>query len=321
MVILIRPTNFCTNLETLEDNKYMVHKEDEHSKAAEEEFDRLVHNLNSHQVTTLVFHQTHIQATDSVFPNNWFSTHNSEVVEGGLFILYPMKSKLRRLERNPLIIDLLKKRYKHFIDLTYLEEQGEYLESTGSLIFNYEEKTVYCSVSERASDKALDVFIEEFNAVLTEKFELIRFRSYDKENTLIYHTNCMMSVLDKYILLCKEIVCFCSSGSCNINNNSNSECRKNCEEKLNSILSKSKKEVVNLSYDELLGFSANCLNVRNSVNESKLIISKSGYLAMQKKNSEALAKIERDCDVIVTDLSNIEKIGGGSARCMVAEVF
>lgn len=152
-LMMIKPTHFCTNLETLEDNKYMIEVKNEHLEDAEKEYEIYKQKLIENNIEILEFEQIDKKAVDSIFPNNWISTHNDNVVEGGLLIIYPMKAVSRRIEKNEKIINLLKQKYKNFLDLSYLEEKNEFLEGTGSLIFDNDLKIIFCSISERATEK------------------------------------------------------------------------------------------------------------------------------------------------------------------------
>jgi hypothetical protein len=176
--LLVKPTNFATNAETLTDNTFVVEMNEtpeELTKTAISEFDKFVDEMKAKDIDVKVFDQAHKEALDSVFPNNWFSTHHDEDFPEGLLIIYPVKSPLRRLEKSPEIISYLKGLYKDFIDLSYLEAENEFLESTGCLIFDFQGKKIYCSVSERATAKAINTFAEEFNKRSKNPYKLITF--------------------------------------------------------------------------------------------------------------------------------------------------
>jgi hypothetical protein len=215
-------------------------------------------------------------------------------------MIYPMKSELRRKERNEKIINELKTNYEHFIDMSDLEKQNEFLESTGSLIFDNLNRRVYCSISERANESALKIFIENLNMFSKEKYELISFKSSDKDSYQIYHTNVMMSILEKHVVVCSDVV-------------------KNPEEK-KLILEKLalNREIIDISYEELLNFGCNILMVKNSDNENVLILSKSAYDNYSTKVKEIL---ENNYKLCINQIDTIEFIGGGSARCMVGELY
>jgi len=298
---MVRPTNFCTNYETLNDNKFMNESKDKDSNLkAQTEFDSFTSNLQKNDVAVDIFNQPFPEASDAIFPNNWFSTHKNKYFPEGLLIIYPMKSSLRRLERNPEIIEKFKKNYKNFVDLTYLENENEYLESTGCLIFDNLNKRVYCSLSERATKKALYLFIENFNKFSTEKFELITFSSFDLNGNSIYHTNVLLSILENHVVICDETI-------------KDDNERKNVLEKL--TLNRS---LVKLSFGELKNFGCNVLMVKNNQNENILIISQTALDGLSEENRKVLSENYIIC---VNKINTIEFIGGGSARCMVGEIF
>lgn len=300
---MIRPTHFCTNYETLLDNKFMNKSEDSNhaiNQKAQNEFDEFTNKLRSLKVEVKVDHQPFKEASDAIFPNNWFSTHKNIYIPNGLLMIYPMKSESRRIERNEKIITELKQNYEHFVDLSHLEKQNEFLESTGSLIFDNFNKRVYCSLSERATEKALNFFIEGLNKFSSEKYELITFKSLDKGDNIIYHTNVMMSILEKHVVICSEVI-------------------KNVNER-NFVMNKlsENREVLDISYQELANFGCNILMVKNTDNENVLIISKCAFDNFSPKIKKTLEENYRLC---INAIDTIEFVGGGSARCMVGEIY
>lgn len=298
---MVRPTNFCTNYESIKDNKFMNESTDKLSNAkAQEEFDNFVSNLKREDVSVEIYDQPCPEASDAIFPNNWISTHRNKHIPEGLLIIYPMKSFSRRIERNPLIIEKLKKIYKNFIDLTYLENENEFLESTGSLVFDNLNRRVYCSMSERATKKALNVFIDSFNKFSEKPYELITFTSSDMENNCIYHTNVMLSILDKHAVICLEVI-------------KNEEEKQKIKENLGL-----NRDIIELSYDEMKNFGCNILNVKNTKNQNVLIISNQSVETLNQRNIEVLRLNYILCS---NEIKTIEFIGGGSARCMVMEIF
>ena len=306
-ILMVRPTNFYTNDQTLEDNKYMTARFDSH--VGDDEFYGFMQALSKNGINIFQFNQEEKDALDSLFVNNWFSTHGSNIVKDGLFILYPMKPPNRRLERNPNIIKFLKPKYANFIDLTYLENENEFLESTGSLIFDNQNCVVYCSISERATPKALEVFIEKFNSFTLKPWKLVTFRSYDIKGSLIYHSNCMMTVLNDFVLVCKESICLC-----------NNKCEKKCFEDAQKLfeLNSLNKKVLNLSYHEIENFCGNTLNLKNYKGESILALSKRAFDNLSEYNKN---EIGQKIKFVFSSLDLIEKVGGGSARCLIGELF
>jgi hypothetical protein len=302
-LLLVRPTNFGTNYETLTDNAFMKvldRKPEEIQSLALNEFNGFCEKLEDSGVNLLIYDQCNLDALDSVFPNNWFSTHLDEDFPEGLLIIYPLKSPTRRLERNKTIIDYLKNMYNDFLDLSYLEEENEYLESTGSLIFDFKGKKIYCSRSERATDKALDTFITEFNKRSQNPYKLITFTAVDGKGNSIYHTNVMLSILGNHAVICSESI-------------------KDEETKMVVLADLSEtKKVIDVSYSEMVNFLCNVLTVKNKEGKQVLIISKTAYDAL-----EANPKLKdlKNYELCIPEIKILEQVGGGSARCMVAQVF
>jgi len=267
---------------------------------SQSEFDSFTLNLKKFGVDVEEYDQPNLDASDAIFPNNWFSTHKNKYFPEGLFIIYPMKSPLRRLERNPVIIERLKCNYKNFIDLTYLEKENEYLESTGCLIFDNLNKRVFCSLSERATKKALEVFNENFNKFATEKFELVTFSSFDSNGNSIYHTNVLLSILESHVVICDETI--------------------KDENERSNVLNKlsENRTFIKLSYAELKNFGCNILMTKNDKNENVLIISQTALDGLSEENRKVLTE---NYIVCANKIEVIEYIGGGSARCMVGEIF
>lgn len=300
-VLMVKPTKFATNYETLKDNKFMTEIKDSNvQEKSLNEFNSFVANLSSKGVNVSVFSQCHEDAADSIFPNNWFSTHKNEYFPDGLLIIYPVKSVNRRLEKNKLILDELKPIYKNVIDLSYLEEEGEYLESTGCLIFDNLARKIYCGISERATERAVNVFIETFNKYSYEPYSLVTFKAFDRSGSAIYHTNVLMSVLEKHVVVCMETI--------------KDEKEK---EKLKKAISE-KKILVDVTFEELVNFGCNIISVKSNTNKTVLILSKAAYEGFSTKTREILGK---DYEFASNDISTIELVGGGSARCMVAEIY
>lgn len=297
---MVRPTKFGTNYETLKDNKFMKESKDAsvHYKALCE-FNNFVAKLKEESIQVHDFDQCHEEATDSVFPNNWFSTHKGEFHPEGILVMYPMKSNLRRKEKNPEIIEMLKPKYKNFIDLSFLEEEGEFLESTGCLIFDNENRKIYCSISERATEKALDVFLENFNKFSKLPYTLVKFHAFDKHGHSIYHTNVMLSILDKHAVICSESIT-------------------NIEERQRVLKELSEnKHVIEVTYEEMNKFCCNILNLRSKDDKHIIAMSETAYINFSKTSKDIL---EGSYKIVYANLNTIEEVGGGSARCMLAEI-
>lgn len=217
-----------------------------------------------------------------------------------MLIIYPLKANSRRLEKHPDLIEILKKKYKHFVDLSYLELDNEYLESTGSLIFDHNYRKIYCCLSERATIKALNVFMETINRFAKEPFELITFKGKDNNDKSIYHTNCMLAILKDHAVVCLSAI-------------------KDLDERERVKVSlEANRKVIEISWREMEHFCGNVINITNKDGEIMLLMSENAEKNFSKKNIQILKKAY---SIIAPNLCSIEKVGGGSARCMVAEGF
>jgi len=297
---MIRPKHFNFNIETAENNHFQ--KKDERLsnekilKKATSEFDKMVLQLLKNKIDVTVFDdKKEIVTTDSVFPNNWISFH-----QNGLVFIYPMFSENRRKEKRKDILEKLDDGYeiKKIIDFSSYEMDSVFLEGTGSMILDRQNRICYASLSERTNKIAIKKFCEK--ALYTP----IIFKSYQKINddkSLIYHTNVMMCVAEEYVLICLDSV--------------HSEDDKN---NIISTIKNTQKEIIEISEKQCNSFAGNMLQVTNKINEKFLIMSSSAYNSLEKEQRIKLLKYNK---IIHSDLSLIEKLGGGSARCMIAENF
>ena len=298
---MVRPKHFNFNKETAENNHFQKEEKNiteiEIRDKAIKEFNSFSKLLIKKGIEVKIFNdRDDIITTDSVFPNNWISFH-----ENGDVFLYPMYSKNRRKERRSDIIkELINMGYyvKSTIDLTYFEKENKFLEGTGSMVLDRENKICYAAVSERTNN---DLLIEFCSRT---EFELVSFKSYQSvgnERKEIYHTNVIMCIADKYAIICLESVD-----------------NKKEKEKIIKKLKDTNKRIIKISEDQCSKFAGNMLQVENVKNEKFLIMSESAYNSLDDKQ---LATINDFNEIIYSDLKTIEKLGGGSARCMIAENF
>ena len=298
---MVRPKHFNFNKETAENNHFQKEEKNiteiEIRDKAIKEFNSFSKLLIKKGIKVKIFNdRDDIITTDSVFPNNWISFH-----ENGDVFLYPMYSKNRRKERRSDIIkELINMGYyvKSTIDLTYFEKENKFLEGTGSMVLDRENKICYAAVSERTNN---DLLIEFCSRT---EFELVSFKSYQSvgnERKEIYHTNVIMCVADKYAIICLESVD-----------------NKKEKEKIIEKLKDTNKRIIKISEDQCSKFAGNMLQVENVKNEKFLIMSESAYNSLDNKQ---IATINEFNEIIYSDLKTIEKLGGGSARCMIAENF
>lgn len=296
-VLMVRPICFGYNEETAVNNYYQQNdgaESNEIQKKALAEFDNMVEKLKTYGVDVKVLQDTKDPYTpDSIFPNNWFSTHENTVV------LYPMFAKNRRLERREDIYDFMTPTGElRKIDYSKAEEKSIFLEGTGSLVLDRENKKAYCSLSPRADEKLLDDFCKDLG------YKKIAFSSYQTvngERKLIYHTNVMMAMGEKYAILCADCI------------DDKAE-----REKVIAELKENGKDIVYITEEQVQNFLGNAIELENNKGESLCIMSSTAYNALtaDQKNT-----IEKYSIIVPVDVNTIEKYGGGSARCMIAELY
>ena len=296
---MVRPSSFRTNVQTIENNYFQnLSKigDKETLKKAQDEFDHLVKKIESFDIPVNVFQDDLTYDTpDSLFPNNWISFHKNNKIA-----LYPMFAKNRRLERNENILKFLESnnvKITSIFDYTIAEKNKQYLEGTGSMVLDRINKKVYASISKRTSEILIDEFCEDFN------YMPIVFKSYqslDNVRKLIYHTNVMMCIADKYSIICLDSI------DCNIEKN-----------KVLESLKDDGKEIIEISSRQLNSFAGNMIELVYK-NQSYLVMSASAYESLSK---EQIIKINKYSQIIFSDVSTIEYCGGGSVRCMIAEIF
>lgn len=291
---MVRPALFAYNEETATNNYFQ--NKTAHSNLNEralQEFDDFVNILRSNKIDVIVVQDSIDPHTpDSIFPNNWFSTHST-----GELILYPMFAENRRDERKKKVLNTLEEHFNahKVIDLTEWENKNRFLEGTGSLILDHKNRIVYACRSERTDDIVFEDFYTKMN------FEPQLFNAYDENEKIIYHTNIMLSIGEKHAIICAESIF-----------------DQNRRAQVINSLKVSKKEIIEISFEQMRSFCANILEVLNVDNEPCLIMSetaKKSYTYEQRK------KLEKYCKLISTPLNIIEETGGGSARCMIAEIF
>lgn len=295
-VLMIEPVAFGYNEQTAVNNYFQVQQEGNVQEKALREFNSFVEKLRSKGITVITIKDTISPKTpDSIFPNNWVSFHRD-----GKVVLYPMFAENRRLERRQDILELIKSQFKveEIIDLSASERDNHFLEGTGSMIFDHDNKIAYGSVSLRLDEDLFRKFCAEFG------FRPVVFHSYQtagEERLPIYHTNVMMCVADKFVVICLDCI--------------DDELER---EKVIETIKNSGKELIEISEEQMQNFAGNMLQVHNNLGEKFLVMSLSAYRSLKP---EQVAAIEKYCEIIYSDLETIETNGGGSARCMLAEVF
>ena len=301
-IMMIKPTGFGFNAQTAKNNHFQFSDNslDKNKIVAKaiQEFDSFVEILRQKNINVIVVDDLYYMSTpDAVFPNNWFSTHKD-----GTVCLYPMYAPNRRKERNDGVFKLLANQYDFEIsnieDFTANENENAFLEGTGSMVIDRINKIVYASISERTNADLLLVVCEKLN------YELVSFKSYhtaSENSSLIYHTNVMMCVATSFAVVCLESIL--DRGE---------------RQLLVDQLNKTNKTIIEISFAQMFSFAGNMLEVKGKDDEVYLVMSSSAFKSLS--DSQKLA-IEKHAEIIHSSLHTIEKYGGGSARCMMAELF
>jgi len=297
-IMMIEPVSFNYNTETAINNYYQINNtalsKEEIQQKALKEFKEFVSLLRSKNINVIVFKDTENPKTpDSIFPNNWVSFH----IDGEI-VLYPMYAKNRRLERRN---DIIQKLRDDFIvtkinDFSYYENQELYLEGTGSMILDRENKICYAAISDRTNKNIVNDFCNQLN------FKPILFTSNQDvrgKRLAIYHTNVMMCITTNFAIVCLDSI----------------DCNEE-KDRVIDILNETKKEIISISEEQTNKFAGNMLEVKGD--KKYLVMSKSAYSCLTENQ---IKKINKYCEILYSDLSTIEDYGGGSARCMMAEIF
>ncbi|WP_372768708.1 citrulline utilization hydrolase CtlX [Lutibacter sp.] len=300
-ILMIRPISFRMNEQTAVNNYYQKVLESLTPETVQfkalQEFDDFVEKLRAVGVNMIVINDTNNTDTpDSIFPNNWISFH-----ENGDVALYPMFAENRRLERREDIMGILEDlgyQINNVVDYTSAEEEKVYLEGTGSLLLDRENGKAYCALSPRADEDLLIEFCEDF------EFTPVSFVSYQTVNDKrlpIYHTNVIMCLGEKFSVICLDSI-------------------DDKKERKNVIkhLKEDHKEIISISEEQVNSFAGNMLQVLGSNDERYIVMSNSAYESL---TNQQIKQIEKHGKILYSSLDTVEACGGGSARCMMAEVF
>lgn len=295
-IFMVRPVHFGYNPQTSESNAFQVKvdlSDEEVQSNALREFDAMVEKLKSFDVDVVVMEdRENLYTPDSIFPNNWFSTHIN-----GTLCVYPMEAKARRFERNSRMIIGIKKNinFTRTLDFTGYEEKNKFLEGTGSLVIDHEHKLAYAAISSRTHTDAVDFWS---NRIM---FDVVKFHSSDESGKAVYHTNVMMCLGDKFAVICLESI------------------KDEDEKKLvTETLHRTGREIIEISFEQMNSFAGNMLLIRNAKDEKLLVMSET---ARKSLDSGQIKKLESYAKIVSFDIDIIEKCGGGSVRCMIAELF
>lgn len=299
-ILMIRPVSFRMNEQTAVNNYFMEDidmKNNAINEKAQEEFDAFVSVLKDHGVHVIVINDTKEPDTpDSIFPNNWISFHANGTVG-----IYPMFAENRRNERREDILEILEEngfKIESVVDYTAAEEEGVFLEGTGSILMDRVHGKAYCALSQRADEGLFIEFCEDFDC-----FPVIftANQSVNGERMPIYHTNVMMALAEGFAIICAASI----------------DDKKERKMVLDH-LKRDGKDIILISERQMHHFAGNMLQVLGSEDKRYMVMSTAAYESL---SPEQVTRIESHCAILHSSLSTIETCGGGSARCMMAEVF
>ena len=299
-ILMVRPVNFRMNEQTAVNNYFQEDLELKNSQIndkAQKEFDDFVAKLKSVGVQVIVVQDIEGQGTpDSIFPNNWVSFHaNGDVA------IYPMFAVNRRPERREDILDRIESEgysIAHIVDYTSAEEDYLFLEGTGSLALDRKHGKAYCALSPRADEQLIIGFCEDF------EYTPVIFTAYQtvgSERLPIYHTNVMMCLAETFVIICLD-------------------CIDDKKERKNVIkhLKEDGLEIISITEDQVASFAGNMLQVKGQDEKRYLVMSEAAHKSL---NTSQITQINKHCEIVSSPIDTIETCGGGSARCMMAEVF
>ncbi|MEO9020528.1 MAG: arginine deiminase-related protein [Ginsengibacter sp.] len=296
-ILLVRPANFSFNEQTALSNAFQNKAAGGDQKKlrqqAFDEFDLFAEKLRSNGIGVTVFDDTTSPPKpDSVFPNNWISFHDD-----GTVILYPMYAPNRRLERRMDIIDELKKIFSitSMVDLSFYEKENRFLEGTGSVVFDHPHKLAYACISPRTDKELFLTLCKKLD------YTAIPFHAHDRNGIEIYHTNVLMCVCENFSVICLNAI------------TSSDE-----REKVIKSLSQTGHEIIDISFEQMNRFAGNMLALKNKENKKLLVLSQSAFDSLLDHQKTTILTY---CEMIPLNIKTIETIGGGSARCMIAEIF
>lgn len=291
---MIRPVAFGFNAQTAQSNAFQTEQANQQmvQQKALAEFDRFVKVLRDNGVNVTVVEDTAEPHTpDSIFPNNWISFDSS-----GDIYLYPMQAENRRLERREDIVRSIEEHFEanHVIDLSRYENKNQFLEGTGSMVLDRDNKIAYACLSPRTDVMVLQAFCDYA------KYQPVTFYATDQRGQAIYHTNVLMAVGSKFAVICLESI-------------TDADERKTFTDSLH----KSGKEIIEITFEQMNHFAGNMLEVKNDAGETLIVMSETAFNSLNTAQKLALEKYGK---IVYADISTIETNGGGSARCMMAEV-
>lgn len=295
-ILLVKPTGFGFNEQTAVSNTFQSRvgaSLETIRNSALNEFENFVHGLRKNQIEVLVFEDGDIpEKPDAVFPNNWISMH-----EDGTVILYPMQAANRRPERSEKLIENIKRNFevKRILDLSFYENENRFLEGTGSIVFDHENRKAFACLSPRTDLEIVHRLCSEL------KYDAIVFNAVDQNDVPIYHTNVMMAIAPRFAVICLESIA-----------------DKDERQLVTTSLKTTGHEIVDISFSQMNSFAGNMLAVQNKEGKPFLIMSQSAFDSL---NTNQMTALKAHCTLLPLDVRTIETVEGGSARCMMAEIF
>ena len=287
-VLMVKPARFAFNPQTGGNNAFSrPGRESSAQENALREFTSYVALLRANKIDVVIAEDTpHPHTPDSIFPNNWFSTH-----EDGTLVLYPMSAPNRRNERKPEVLEVIRKNFevRRLIDLTWWENDNLFLEGTGSMILDRDNRVVYACKSYRLAD-----FCKQMS------YTPVFFEAYDRNGVAVYHTNVLMSLGTAYCIICTESI------------------RPEDRERVLSSITASGRKIMDISFDQLESFAGNMLELSSPSGRPVLVMSATARKSLTTEQSRELSAHYK---LLSPQLDYIETHGGGSARCMLAELF
>lgn len=289
-VLMIRPSCFRFNVQTASTNIFQSKKVKDENVAMNE-FNNFVSLLRENEIEVLLFdEEINADTPDCIFPNNWIATIDNTI------FLFPMLAPNRRMERRADTVQLLEKNFHLNVHSEFLlyENENKYLEGTGSLVLDRNNKIAYCNISSRSNETVLNKFCEEIG------YSEIKFHAKTPENKEVYHTNVLMSIGNSVAVICDEWIV-------------------KDDERKNVLQSLSKNHtIIHLNSEQVFSFAGNMLLLKNKSGKYLWVMSTQAFHSLTDEQKTIL---EKDGKIIHSDLSTIETLGGGSARCMLAEIF
>ena len=295
-ILMIRPASFGYNPETAVNNFFQSRTNEEREQLQQnalKEFDGMVQALKNNEIEVLVVNDTpEPPKPDAIFPNNWLATSPEGIVS-----VFPMFAKNRRAEKRDDILKMLKEKFivKDLHDWTEYEPEGKFLEGTGSMVMDYDDKVIYACYSPRTDLSVLEKFAN------ANGYRAIVFLATDKNGNAVYHTNVVMTVGEKFAILCEEAI----------------------EEEweliaIRQLLETTEHEIIPITREQMHDFAGNMLEVKNKMGENILVMSQRAFVALTAEQKKKLSEFSKLLPIAVP---TIEKVEGGSVRCMMTEIF